>query len=96
MDTIKVVTKAEAESKKEEAKYDSDETVSAAELDLNVSNSMTQIDHSESKTESTIKIDDYSKLQEVISISSDSETENAEQKIGKALLWKSRPSKKCS
>ena len=70
LDTIKVVTKAEAESKKEEAKNDSDETVSAEELDLNVSNSLPQIDPSESKTEPTIKIDDYSKAQEVISNSS--------------------------
>ena len=30
------------------------------------------------------------------SISSDSEPENAEQKTEKALLWKSRPPKKCS
>ena len=48
---------------------------------------MTQIDPSESKTEPTLKVDDYSKAQEVISISSDSEPENAEQKIEKTLLW---------
>jgi len=57
---------------------------------------MTQIDPLESKTEPTIKIDDYSKVQEVISISSDSESENAKQKTEKALLWKSRPPKKSS
>ena len=43
-----------------------------------------------------LKISGYSKVQEVISISSDSEQENAEQKIKKALLWKSRPPKKCN
>jgi len=51
LDTIKIVTNAEAESKKEKAKYDSDETVSAEEMDFNVSNPMIQIDPSESKTE---------------------------------------------
>ena len=57
---------------------------------------MTQIDSSENKIEIKSKSDDYSKAQEVISISSDSEPKNAEQKTEKALLWKSRPPKKCS
>ena len=96
MASIKDVLHAEAESKKEEAKYDSDETVSAEELDLNVSNSLEQIDPSNRSSETILKISGYSKVQEVISISSDSEQENAEQKIEKALLWKSRPPKKCS
>ena len=42
------------------------------------------------------KSDYYSKGQEIISTSSDSEHENTEQKIDNALLWKSRPPKKCS
>ena len=94
METIKVVKKEEAESKKEEATYHSDETVSAEEVDF--ANPMTQIDPSKNKTEITSKFDDYGKAQEVINISSDSETESAKQKTEKALLWKSRPPKKCS
>ena len=46
---------------------------------------MTQIDPSKRKAEPILKISGYSKVQEVISISSDSEQENAEQKIEKAL-----------
>ena len=79
--------------------YDCDETVSAEEVDLNLANPMlisTQIGPSENKTKPKSKSDDYSKAQEIISISSDSEQENAEQKIDNALLWKSRPPKKCS
>ena len=68
--------------------------VSAEVVDF--ANPMTQIDPSENKIEIKSKSDDYSKAQEVISISSDSEPENAEQKPEKALLWKSRPPKKCS
>ena len=79
-----------------EAKYNSYETVSAEDLDLNVSNSLTQIDPSKRKAEPILKISGYSKAQEVISISSDSEQEIAEQKIEKAFLWKSRPPKKCN
>ena len=93
---IKDVLHAESESKKEEAKYNSDETVSAEDLDLNVSNSLAQIDPSKRNSEPILKISGYSKVQEVISISSGSEQENAEQKIAKALLWKSRPPKKCN
>ena len=96
LDSIKDVLHAEAESKKEETKYDSDETVSAEDLDLNVSNSLNQTDPSKRSSEPILKISGYSKAQEVISISSDSEQENAEQKIAKALLWKSRPPKKCN
>ena len=51
-----------------------------------------QIANSENKAKS----DDYSKGKDIISISSDSENESAEQKIDGALLWKSRPPKKCS
>ena len=68
--------------------------VSAEVVDF--ANPMTQIDPSENKIEIKSKSDDYSKAQEVISISSDSEPENAEQKTEKALLWKSRAPKKCS
>ena len=96
MDSIKDVLHAEAKSKKAEAKYDSDETVSAEDLDLNVSNSLAQTDPSKRNSEPILKMSGYSKVQEVISISSDSEQENAEQKIAKALLWKSRPPKKCN
>ena len=79
--------------------YDCDETVSAEEVDLNLANPMlisTQIGPSENKTKPKSKSDDYSKAQEIISISSNSEQENAEQKIDNGLLWKSRPPKKCS
>ena len=49
---------------------------------------------SENKAKS--KTDDYSKGQEIICISSDSEHRNAEQKIENTLLWKLRLPKKCS
>ena len=47
-------------------------------------------------SETRAKSDDYGKRKEIINISSDSEYENAEQKIENALLWKLRPPKKCS
>ena len=90
----------EVESKKEEPVYDSDETVSAEEVDLNLANPiliLTQIANLENKAKHNFdNFDDYSEGKEIISISSGSEHENAEQKINNALLWKSRPPKKCS
>ena len=47
-------------------------------------------------SENKAKSDDYSKGKDIVSISSDSEYENAEQKIDNALLWKLTPPKKCS
>ena len=47
-------------------------------------------------SEKKAKSNDYSKGKDFISSSSDSEHENAEQKIDNALLWKSKLPKKCS
>ena len=46
--------------------------------------------------EAKVKSDDSSKGKEIISISSDSEDENAEQNFQKALVWKLRLPNKCS
>ena len=82
LEKTRFVKTAEVESKKEEPAYDSDVTVSAEEVDLNLANPIlisTQIVNSEYKANP--KSDYYSKGQEIIRISSDSEHENIEQKI---------------
>ena len=82
MEKTRFVKPAEFESKKEKPTYDSDETVSAEEVELNLTSPeiiSTQIAKLENKAKP--KSDDFSKWKDIISISSDSEHENAEQNI---------------
>ena len=92
----KIVKSAEkSKSKKENPKYNSDETVSAEEIGLSLTSPDVNMPPT-ANSETKVKSDDYSKGKQIISISSDSEYENAEQKNDNALMWKLRPSKKCS
>jgi len=106
------------ESKKEEMNWDSDETVSEENVDINLDTpaksysnypivdsskdmgSAKDFVSSEVASENIPRLssimDICNKTQEIIYVSSDSESDVAERKKDKELLWKFRPPKKCS